>query len=550
MPEDNKYEISQKERSEFVNKILTSASTKKVVVAGPGTGKTYLFKEILNNKKNTLTLTFVNSLVEDLSLELYGMSEVRTLHSYARGMLAKLSNTEISVFHKLSSIIKEDGKILLEKEIDFNKLFHERDDENENLKFYKNRRDYYNYYDFASIIFAIVKYFEKYTEKIPTYEQILIDEFQDFNLLEVSLIDLLAEKSPILLAGDDDQALYAFKSANTKFIRERNNETFPEYESFTLPYCSRCTRVIVEATNDIICEAKKQSLLKGRIEKEFKYFDEEKKDEICELHPKIAYAQVFDKQIPWFIEKSIKELVKQERKSFSVLIISPYKKQSHTIADKLIAKGLQNIDFVVKDADDINILDGFKLLVENKNDNLGWRIVSKFILPEEEFNSLIKKTDEQSDKQIKDLLTKEHRDKVSSIYKVLKYIKEDKPINKDEFDKATSSLEINSYSLIKQYLYKQIDDNNIRTGDPALRKIPIKSTTIQSSKGLAADIVFITHFDDRFFIKDTNVTDQDVCNFLVAITRTRNKLFLISSSKDEPTYLKWINKGRFEKVTD
>ncbi|MDP2037197.1 MAG: UvrD-helicase domain-containing protein, partial [Ignavibacteria bacterium] len=217
MPEDNKYEYSKKKRIEFVNKILESASPKKVVVAGPGTGKTFLFKEILKNKRNTLTLTFVNSLVEDLSLELYGMSEVRTLHSYARGILAKLSNTQINVFHKLSSIVKEDGKILFGVEMDFNKSFHERDDENENLQFFKKRRDYYNYYGYASIIFAIVKYFEKYKEKIPVYEQILIDEFQDFNLLEVSLIDLLAEKSPILLAGDDDQALYAFKSASTKY---------------------------------------------------------------------------------------------------------------------------------------------------------------------------------------------------------------------------------------------------------------------------------------------------------------------------------------------
>ncbi len=550
MPEETKYEKSNKERSESVNKILNSTSSKKVVVAGPGTGKTYLFKEILKNKTNTLTLTFVNSLVEDLCLELYGMSDVRTLHSYARGMLAKLSNSEVNVFHKFSRIVKEDGKILLNEEIDFSKLFHERDDENDNLKFFKKRRDYYNYYGYASIIFAIVKYFEKYKEKVPVYEQILIDEFQDFNLLEVSLIELLAYKSPILLAGDDDQALYVFKNASTKFIRERYCGTIPEYEAFTLPYCSRCTNVVVEATNDVINESKKLGLLNGRIEKEYKYFNDEKKDEICELHPKIAYAQVFDKQIPWFIEKSIKELVKQERKSFSVLIISPYKKQSHSIADKLIAKGLQNIDFAIKEEDDINILDGFKLLIENKHDNLGWRIVSKFILPEEEFKSLIKKTDAQPDKQIKELLTKECRDKVSSIYKVLKYIKEDKPINKDDFDKATSSLEINSYSLIKEYLYKQIDNNNIRTGDPALRKIPIKSTTIQSSKGLAADVVFITHFDDRFFIKDKNVTDQDVCNFLVAITRTRNKLFLISSSKEEPTFLKWINKDRYEKVTD
>ena len=66
---------------------------------------------------------------------------------------------------------------------------------------------------------------------------------------------------------------------------------------------------------------------------------------------------------------------------------------------------------------------------------------------------------------------------------------------------------------------------------------------------MAADIVFITHFDDRYFINDEGITDQDICNFLVAITRTRVKLFLISSLKQEPTFLKWIKKDRYEDIT-
>jgi superfamily I DNA/RNA helicase len=75
---------------------------------------------------------------------------------------------------------------------------------------------------YADIVFAIVKQFEVKKEKIPTYEQVVVDEFQDFNKLEVSLIELLAEKSPILLAGDDDQALYDFKDASPEHIRERH----------------------------------------------------------------------------------------------------------------------------------------------------------------------------------------------------------------------------------------------------------------------------------------------------------------------------------------
>lgn len=40
-----------------------------------------------------------------------------------------------------------------------------------------------------------------------------MDEFQDFSLLEVTLIRELSEFSPTLMVGDDDQALYEFRPA-------------------------------------------------------------------------------------------------------------------------------------------------------------------------------------------------------------------------------------------------------------------------------------------------------------------------------------------------
>ena len=88
--------------------------------------------------------------------------------------------------------------------------------------------------------------------------------------------------------------------------------------------------------------------------------------------------------------------------------------------------------------------------------------------------------------------------------------------------------------------------------DFGIRKISITVTTIPSSKGLSADYVFITHFDDLYFIKakdKSQVTDQDICNFLVALTRAKREIFLVSSDKNkEPTFLNWIDKARVRKV--
>ena len=79
---------------------------------------------------------------------------------------------------------------------------------------------------------------------VPTYELVLIDEFQDFNRLEASVIDIFSEKNSIVVAGDDDQALYSqLRSASWDHIRERYESG--HYEVFELPFCMRCPEVIV-----------------------------------------------------------------------------------------------------------------------------------------------------------------------------------------------------------------------------------------------------------------------------------------------------------------
>lgn len=324
----DKYDKAKRERERYFDEVLNSPSKKKIVVGGPGTGKTYLFKRILEGKKKSLTLTFVNSLLEDLSLELCGLSEVKTLHSFARSVLHRPSRI-VKVFPKLWEVIKEDAKILLNKEVDFDKLFHNKEDvKNDHIKFYIKRKQYYDHYGYDDIIFGAVLYLEINKNKIPSYDQVVVDEFQDFNMLEVSLINLLSEKSPILLTGDDDQAIYDFKSASTEHIRERYSDKNPEYTSFELPHCSRCTSVIVETANDIINAADKKGFLKNRINKRFHYFEDEDKDKESIQYPKVVYGQVFARQIPWFIEKEIGNIARDIKDTFSVLIISPYIKTS------------------------------------------------------------------------------------------------------------------------------------------------------------------------------------------------------------------------------
>lgn len=546
---DNKYAKSKTERQKHVETILNSKSNKKIVVAGPGTGKTFLFKELLKDKNNSLTLTFINSLVEDLSLELYGLSDVKTLHGFALNLLSK-NNQDVEIYPKLPDIIREDAKILLNADVDFNEIFHNLNSEEELINFYKKRKDYYGkYYGYTDIIYAILKLCENKKDKVPIYEQVVVDEFQDFNKLEVALIDLISEKNPILLAGDDDQALYDFKSASPDHIRNRYGKN-KEYTSFTLPYCSRCTKVIVEAVNDIIISAVKEGNFPDRVDKEYKYFNEEDKDRVCSLHPHIAYAQKYKNQLVPFIEKSISKIAECEKKSFSVLIISPIRTQIRDIACALKDKGFENVHYVAKkDDEEPTFLEGLKILSEKEGCNLGWRIICKKILNSEEFEIILKNTNANKEQNICELINSEKKKEVKKILKIFKAIQNDKDVDNQDLIELLDKANINPYEMAKEYLKEDFLFSARRFGNHGIRKIPINTTTIQSSKGLSADYVFITYFDDQYFIKNnTRITDKEICNFLVAITRAKKKVFLISSAEKEPTFLKWINTARIEKI--
>lgn len=236
------------------------------------------------------------------------------------------------------------------------------------------------------------------------------------------------------------------------------------------------------------------------------------------------------------------------------MVISPTKTQIRSIIDALKGKGFINIESAEKrDEKGLTLLDGLKILLDDENSNLGWRISSRSILSDADFESVLKESDKDNAKSFSELLDTKKKKEVENTLKTLRAVKNDKKVKEEKLDEVLRKVGFGPFDIAKNYLKDEINSNSRRIGNPGLRKIPIKATTIQSSKGLAADYVFITYFDDRYFIKNKdkkNIADKEICNFLVALTRARRKVFLISSDdKKEPTFLKWIKSDRIEKVS-
>ncbi len=278
-----------KERSRRLTEILESTARRKIIVAGPGTGKTFTFKKVLELKKGgeNLALTFIRKLAGDMEASLKGLAEVKTFHAYCKKILHK-KNGRVELVAYLTEIIINDAALLGYPFVDFDNKFQCLEEKSPELQFYLERGDYYEVISFNDSVYRLLKELQKDITIVPEIGQILIDEYQDFNSLEVAFIDLLEKRGPIVIVGDDDQAIYDDRNASPDFLREKYKSG--AYEQFQLPFCSRCPEAIVEATNSIIRYVLKNGAFKNHIPKPFKCFLADKEEENKKF-PKIVTAR-------------------------------------------------------------------------------------------------------------------------------------------------------------------------------------------------------------------------------------------------------------------
>ncbi len=95
----------------------------------------------------------------------------------------------------------------------------------------------------------------KYQSK---FRYILVDEFQDTNFAQSSILKMLAARHEnICVVGDDAQSIYAFRGANIQNILQFKS-LYPDVEVFKLEQNYRSTKTIVAAANQIIANNKEQ----------------------------------------------------------------------------------------------------------------------------------------------------------------------------------------------------------------------------------------------------------------------------------------------------
>ena len=154
--------------------------------------------------------------------------------------------------------------------------------------------------DLLMLTFQLFRDHEEIRQKYAgRFDYILVDEYQDTNHVQMSIVmQLCKEKLRVCAVGDDSQSIYSFRGANIDNILNYQKQ-LPGTHLFKLEQNYRSTQTIVEAANSLIHHNRNQ------IQKEV--FSKNDKGEKIQYKP--AYS---DKEEALIVAKNIQRIKRQD----------------------------------------------------------------------------------------------------------------------------------------------------------------------------------------------------------------------------------------------
>jgi superfamily I DNA/RNA helicase len=531
------------ERNKDVARVKDSPHPKKVVVAGPGTGKSYLFSELIKKKRkagksNFLAITFIGKLGDALADELCGLAETMTMHGFARHLVLRHAKGW-NYYPKIHKLIKDDLKGEGIKECSIG-------DEN-----YRRRTKYYRAVGEDDVVYYAVQICKRDPSKIPSYDLVLVDEYQDFNEIESALVDLLAQRNEIVIVGDDDQALYTFKGSSPSFIRKKYATSNKEWESFTLRFCSRCTEVIIKYFHALVAhfnlnDPQETDAGKKRIEKEYICYltgKDDGKDEDSRANPKIHLVKNCPPMMIAYKIRTVLEELVETQKIKDVLVVAEGQSGAallKAVTQQLRSYGFKNVDSR-SDKEMLGVrqetVEAYKLIAKDESSILGWRILGN-------------PPDTERDRHLKNARTLAvvFKSTPSELEKIKDSDIRELELEVADFDttrkqarKRTTELDSEAIAARRCRQNEEIRKNILIQGLKRLNQylqrplsgIEITICNILNSKGLGADVVFLIGFDQGKFPAKATPNEGEIYQMLVAVTRAKKKIYLINTIKSK-----------------
>lgn len=574
--------LTTEQRAEFRNRnaeaIGKHPATQMLIAAGPGTGKSTIFKQRVlfwlgqDKDAKILALSFVRKLVADLHADIQNDAkltdaqkrqvDVFTLHKYARSIVEQNNGTNEWKFARHFRIIGQQWKAVVWHDV---LLFAGQQDHKQyswkafETQLYNDEFDdsaawsllkktYFTlcrFYNAAGFSDLILRAREGLAENpdLNQHHYFIFDEYQDFNAAEEGLLEQITEAAKsTLIVGDDDQVLYeTLKSGKASLIRAIYSST--DVVNAMLPFCGRCDFHITKAASHFI----KQDADEECIEKIYLPMTEAggtKKVQVvgcAQPSTAVDYIRKFVEDHKDEIEQRRKDLAEGNSKDPFLLILSPSKKVDFY---KLNDAREQLFDLIKPYQEERReFSDGYYqvlnyyALVRYPNDNFNFR---KVLYHEEvEADDLLPLlqtciADGKSFAGLGTDITKAALEKAETVRDIL-------DSNKAVAEKVTAlreCIKIEDSARLRRDLEKRsIDQAHVEAiqhqeeEEAELEEIAVKQMaavelmTIVGSKGLSADHVIIIGFDN------VNMGWVTRNAFYVAMTRARRSLHIVTALK-------------------
>lgn len=580
-----------------------------MVFAGAGSGKTrtltyrvaYMIDACNIKPYNILAITFTKKATNEMKerlIELIGPFAydvtISTFHSLCARILRK-EITHLGYARNFNILDEEEqlkviNDVLKENNIDkkkypgrymqrvikFSKSFNvlpEDPYERNVYNMYEEKMQELNLLDFDDLLIKTHELFKNHEQVLEKYRNIfkyvLVDEFQDTNLIQYKIIKLLTlESKNIFVVGDDDQSIYSFRGTNYENMQLFKND-FSEYKIYYLTENYRSPQSILNGCNRLI------SHNVNREKKELFSQNPGSEDDV------VIHQAYNEKQEVDFILDSIFSLKMQgvEYKDIAILYRNTVLLRNLELG--IIQMGLPYKVFggipYLRRREIKDIMAYFKLMIDIDDEYSFRRVVnvpsrmlgettiskvielknnykisvfeaidaSKSILSERRFNALT---------EFKNLII-EFKDRLQTdnlidLYEELlerieyrEYLKkeddaEDRLDNIEEFKSILYQIETENEDLSRYERLEEAFDQALLNDDvkqnqkQALDGITL--STIHSVKGLEFDYVFVIGLEENVFpnvrrFAETEEIEEERRIAYVAFTRARKKLFLLSA---------------------
>ena len=187
-----------------------------------------------------------------------------------------------------------------------------------------------NALDFGDLLTFVTILFRRFPEVLRSYQElcryVMVDEFQDTNLIQYQLIKQMVQTHHnICVVGDDDQSIYRWRGAEVGNILNFEKD-FPEVKVITLEQNYRSTQNILGAANHVV--------RKNRYRKEKKLWTENPEGELL-----FFYVAEDETDEARFVVQKIMQLLstgKSVRSYRDMTVFYRINAQSRAIEDELV----------------------------------------------------------------------------------------------------------------------------------------------------------------------------------------------------------------------